>query len=113
MSVKNSVFAIPLEIFDTGVLAGTYEPINANGIPNACFLLRITNAATAGLTISFDGVHDHEYIAMGATIDLPVQTNSQPNNKVALWSKGQVIYVNGEDSTGNIYVSGYYQPVAN
>jgi len=113
MSVKNSVYAIPLEVFDTAVLDGTYEPINVNGIPNACFLIRITNATDVGLTLSLDGVHDHEYIAAAAVIDLPVQTNSQPNNKTALWQKGQIFYVNGTGATGNIYVSGYFQPVAN
>lgn len=113
MSVKNSVYAVSLATFDSAVLDDSYEAINVGGLPEACFLVRITNATDVGLTISLDGVHDHEYIAAAAVIDLPVQTNSQPNNKTALWQKGQIFYVNGTDATGNIYLSGYYQPVAN
>lgn len=113
MSCKNSVAAITLESLDTSTLSGAYKPISAAGLPQACFLLRITNAATKALTISFDGVTDHEYIPSGTSITLEVQTNNQPNNRVALWAKNQVIYVNGTASTGNVYVSGYYQPVVN
>jgi hypothetical protein len=74
--------------------------------------LRIINNSDVGLEISYDGSTQHDFVAANTTLNLPVQTNSQPTNKTALFPKGTTVYVNGSTGTGVVYLAGYYQPVS-
>ena len=112
MAVKNAVQAIPLLAINSSTLSGTYKPINAGGLPHACFLLVITNASTEDVFISYNGSTDHEYILQATRVQLPVQANAQPNNFTALFAQGTVVYARGTAGTGTIELSGYYLPSA-
>lgn len=61
-----------------------------------------------GITISYDGIHDHEFVASNSVFELPSQANSQPGAQIALFPKHTVVYLKGTAGTGNIYLSGYY-----
>ena len=113
MSVKNSVAAIPLKSIDSSTFTGSYQLIYSSGTPNACFLLSIINNSNKDITISYDGTNDHDFVQTLKTRDLPVQTNSQPNNKVALFASGTKVWVKGAAGSGSVYLAGYYQSVAN
>jgi len=110
MAVKNKVLAIPLTNVASSTLGASYLPINATGLANPCFLIRITNASNKDVTISYDGVNDHEYLVSATFMDINAQTNSQPNTNIANFATGTVVYVKGTAGTGIIYLSGYYQP---
>ena len=113
MGVKNRVTAVPAGAIDTAVLDGSYEQLNAGGLPEACFLLRVINDSDIGLEISYDGTTQHDFVSAKSVAYLPAQSNSQPNNNVALFPKGLVVWVNGTDGTGVVYLAGYYQVAAN
>lgn len=113
MSVKNSVAAIPLKSIDSATFTGAYQLINTGGTPNACFFLSIINNSNKDITVSYDGTTDHDFVGTLKTRDLPVQTNSQPNNKTALFSVGTKVWVKGAAGAGLVYISGYFQSVAN
>jgi hypothetical protein len=100
--------SIPLSTFNSASISGTYQAINANGLPNACFFVRIVNGGTTPITISYDGVNDNEYIRANSDFELPSQTNSQPDGKKALSPVGRVYWVKGTAGTGFIALSGYY-----
>jgi len=104
----NKVKAIALTNIDSSTVSGTYQAINAAGLDQACFLVRVMNASNQNVTLSYDGSTDNDVVLANSTLDVPAQTNSSPNNKVALFAKGQVVYVKGTAGTGNIYLSGYY-----
>jgi hypothetical protein len=111
MYLKNTVKAIPLTVLNTNTLTGVYVLLSA-GLPQPCFYLRIYNASTVGLTISYDnGTTDHDFIPPATTIAINAQTNSQPNNQVALFAKGQSIFIKGTVGVGSVYLTGYFQPV--
>lgn len=111
MSAKNTVQAIPLTSIGSAALTANYQPINPNGLPEACFLIRIATTSSTTVTLSYDGVTDHEIVIFGDdAIVLPFQTNSRPNSNVALIAAGTVVYAKGTAGTGRIYLSGYYQP---
>lgn len=113
MAVKNSVLAIPLASAASSGVSGTYLAINATGLPNACFKIRITNNSTKDITISYDGINDHEYLPTAfAALDVYAQPGAQPNNFIANFAKGTVVWVKGTAGTGNIYLSGFYLPSA-
>jgi hypothetical protein len=110
MHVRNTVQAIPLSTVAASTLDGTYTSLNT-GLPFACFYIRILNDSTVPITVSYDGGEtDHDFIAPAGTITVNAQTNSQPNGNIALFAKGQSIWINGTVGTGAIYLSGYYQP---
>ena len=110
MAVKNSVQAIELTTFDAANLMATYTVINANGLQQACFLIRIVNDSNVDITISYDGATDHDFVLSNDSLIISVQNNSQPNNYIAKFSAGTKIYVKGSAGMGTIYLSGYYQP---
>lgn len=110
MSVKNSILTVPLTIFDSATVAGTYAPIITGGLAKACFLIRITNASTKDITISFDGVTDADYIFSNTANNIPAIYATTPNTFYANFAQGTQIYVKGTAGTGDIYISGYYQP---
>lgn len=111
MSVKNTVSAIPLTTIASTALIATYQAINASGLPKACFLVRIVNGGTTAITISYDGATDHEYLRAGSELNLNLQANAQPNNSFAHMKAGTIVYVKGTaGASGDIALSGYYQP---
>jgi hypothetical protein len=110
MAVRNTVQAIPLTNIASSALTGTYAAINVGGLPQACFLIRLNSTSSTSVTLSYDGVNDHEFLLAGAFVNLNFQTNAQPNNFIANLPIGTVIYAKGTAGTGNIYLSGYYSP---
>ena len=109
MAVKNSVQAIPLTNIASSTVSGSYAAINATGLPNACFLIRIINNSTQDVTVSYDGTTDHEYVIKATVSQFSFQANSKPNNFVANIAQGTKVYVKGTAGTGNIYLAGYFQ----
>ena len=96
--------------FDSASLTVDYQALNPGGLTAPCFLIRILNFSSNDIIISYDGVHDNDIIIADATLQLEFQTNSGLGSKAAYLAKGTVIYAKGEESSGDIYVIGYYQP---
>lgn len=105
---QDSVKALVLTSIASSTITGSYAAINTNGFEAAPFLIRIMNASNKDVTVSFDGVNDHDYVLAASTDMLPVQANSQPKAYLALFKKGTVVYVKGTAGTGNIFLSGFY-----
>ena len=109
MAISNFVFPVPLTSIDSVGVSGTYAAINAGGLPNACFQIKIVNNSTKDVTVSWDGTNDHDYIPTLSTATFPFQSNAQPNAAQAQVRKGTTIYVKGTAGTGLVYLMGYYQ----
>lgn len=106
------VKAIPLESINSATLLATYQPINSDGLPEACFVLRIINGGTTAVTVSYDGVNDHDVIFTNSIFQLPTPINTRLTSQGALFSKGTVVYVKGTPGVGSVALAGYYQPVS-
>lgn len=109
--MKNYVLPIPLTSVTSVSVSGTYIAINDAGLPHACSILRIINASTQAVLISYGGGVDHDYLPSGQSLTLDLQTNSSPNNYSCLIRKGTVVSVKGTAGTGFIALAGYYQEV--
>ena len=105
---ENYVKAITMTSIAATTFDGTYKVINSEGLPNACSLIRITNASNKAILISYDGTTDHDYLAISGVLQLPFQSNSSPSGKIAQLAKGTKIYVSAAVGTGTVYLSGYY-----
>lgn len=105
---QNSVKPLLLSSLPSASVIATYLPVNGLGFARPPFFIRIINASNVAITVSYNGIDDHEFIPANSIFELPSQTNSQPNAQVALFSKNTVVYVKGAAGAGTIYVSGYY-----
>lgn len=110
MALKSTIKAIPLTTFNSASVTGSYQAVNAGGITFPCNILRITNASNAAITISYDGVTDHEYVQSTDVVEIQAQANCQPGANACVFEKGTIIYVKGSAGAGTIALSGYYQP---
>lgn len=113
MAVKNSVFAVPLHSLASTGFSAAYAIINTGGLTQPCWMICLTNNSDEDATISYDGTNDHEFIPKGTSREFYAQASSQPNNFIANFPKGLVVYAKGSAGmAGSIYLSGYYQPSA-
>jgi hypothetical protein len=111
MALKNTVAAIALQTIDTSTLSPIYQLITATtGLPESCFLIHFINGSDVAVTVSYDGVTDHDIMPADTHVTLNFQTNSSPSNFSAHMARKTLIYVKGTAGTGNFSVAGYYQP---
>lgn len=110
MAVKNSVAPLPLSTIDSATFTGAFQLLSpAAGIAQAVQMLYISNNSNVVITVSYDGVNNHDYIIAGQTRMLNFQTNSQPNTSIAKLAKGTKVYVLGAAGVGLVALSGWYQ----
>ena len=107
MALKNSIKAVTLTNIDSATVTSSYKAINSSGLTKPCFLIRITNNSTQDVTVSYDGVNDNEYIPKATSIAISGQANVP---EFASIPASTIVWVKGTAGTGNIYLSGYYQP---
>lgn len=111
-----SQLAVPLDLstFDTATLTASYQALNSSGFPGNLFWLRIENASTTNITISYDGINDHEFLP-GTIAGIPKESmvinfSGSPASPGFIYlRKGTVVYVKGAAGVGNITMSGFYQ----
>lgn len=108
MSLANFFKPIVLKSIASSTVSGTYAAINPDGTEKPCLGITILNHSSQDITISFDGIHDHDYLPTGNSTSIGV-IPAQPMNNGASLAKGTIIYVKGTAGTGNIYLSGFYQ----
>lgn len=111
MADFSSFQCIPMAVFNTATLAGTYAALNTTGFADDIKILKIYNAGTLGVTISYDSVTDHDFWPAGATLIIDLQTNHADNSSYGAGTlngrKGQIIFGKGTAGVGNLYISGY------
>ena len=105
---KNWVDAVEMIGLGSAAMLAAYQPIDTAGLEQPCFYVRIINASDEDVTISYDGVDDHDYLPAGQTLTLPLQSHSQPSNYVAQMKAGAKVYVKGTAGAGSIYIAGYF-----
>ncbi len=113
MSAEGSwLEVVPMAVFNTAGLAGTYASLNGTGFTKPVKILKIYNASTVGVTVSYDGgVTDGDFFPAGATQILDCQTNHADNSSYSSGElnlrTGQILMGKGSVGVGNFYVIGY------
>lgn len=105
---QNSVKPLLLSKMLSSAVTALYAPLNGIGFAQPPFFIRINNASSTAITVSYNGIDDHEFIPANSIFELPSQANSQPNAQVALFPKNTIVFIKGTAGTGTIYLSGYY-----
>ncbi len=105
---QNSVKPLDLASVLSSTVTALYAPLNGTGFSQAPFFIRIINASNMAITISYDGVNDHDFVVANSVLEIPCQSNAQPGAFVALFPKNTIVYIKGTAGTGTIYIAGYY-----
>jgi len=103
----NFVTPVHLSLINSATFTGNYD-VACTGLEEACFLLRIINDSNRDVLVSYDGNANHDYLVAGNTLEINAQANSSPNGDVALFRKGQKIYVKAAAGTGYVYIAAYF-----
>lgn len=106
---RNAVAAITAVPFNAAGLLPAFQPINPNGIEQACFILRVINDSDTAVLISYDGVNPADYIRGDSDLQIDLRKGTDDNE---CFRKGTIVYVGASaPGTGAITVSGYYRPI--
>jgi hypothetical protein len=105
---QNSVKPLLLSSMLSSAVTNAYAPLNGIGFAHPPFLIRIINASNMAITISYNGIDDHEFIFANDLFQFPTQSGSEPAAFTSLLPKNTIVYIKGTAGTGSIYLSGYY-----
>lgn len=120
MADLSSFQCIEMAVFNTASMSGSFAALNGsasyaiftgNGFQNDIKILKFYNDGSQAITISYDGVTQHDYLPSKATLIIDLQTNHADNSSYASGilngRAGQIVYGKGTAGTGNVYISGY------
>lgn len=111
MAELTSMQAITMAVFNTATLTGSYASLNGTGFSDDIKILKIYNAGTLGVTVSYNGTDDQDFFPAGATQIIDLQTNHADNSAYGSGTlngrKGQIIWGKGTAGAGNFYIVGY------
>lgn len=104
---RNYIVPVPLSSINSTTFTGAYQLVAT--LPRPCLIVRMVNNSAVLVTISYDGVNDHDVIPTLGVLQLDIQANAGATNYTAFLRQGTSIYVKAAASTGLFYVSGYSQ----
>ena len=111
MATKNVLLPIPLSSINSAAFTGAYQLLSAAaGLPTACVIMRIINNSDKDVTVSYDGINDHDFVRTGTSFAIDAQTNAQPSSLKSCFAAGTKIYVKGNAGAGLVYIAGYFNP---
>lgn len=108
MNAKNAVKAITIATIDVSTFTGVddFLAINAAGLTEACYYIRLINNSDTDAFISYDGTNANDFVTDGGKIDIYGSIASTYRSNFA---KGTVVYAAGaQQGTGTLYLVGYY-----
>ncbi len=107
---KNIVTAQALSSLNSTGFNGSYQKLGT--LTKASLFMRIVNNSAVDITVSYDGVNDHDFVQTLSRFDFNVQSNAGATNFAAFLPQGTNVYVKGSMSTGLVYLASYYQPAS-
>lgn len=108
-----SLDAIQMATFNMSTLSGTYQALNGTGFGDDIKVLKIYNDSDKGVTLSYDGSTDQDYMPAKSTMILDIQANHACNSSYGSGTKygrkGQIIWGKGSAAATvvNIYIIGH------
>lgn len=91
---------------DSSTFTGNYQTV---GIPlaNGARIVKFTNLSTVTVTLSWDGVHDHEVLPANSFVLIDV-SGARENSQYIEVQMGTQFYAKGSAGTGSFFISVYY-----
>lgn len=100
------IFPETLRSIAASTFTGSYQVVGGV-LVHPSRIVKFTNDTATGVTISWNGTNDHDYLPSGSFLLLDVSTNREISEILNI-AVGVQFYVKGSVSTGNFYISSYY-----
>lgn len=104
--VKERILPEALRSRAASTFTGSYQTLGSP-LSNPSRIIKFTNNCSVDVTLSWDGVTDHEYIPAGSFLLLDETSNAVSNSVLVAAAQTQM-YVKGSAGTGTMYLSTYY-----
>jgi hypothetical protein len=101
------IYPMPLQSIDGSTISVTYSPLGGP-LPEEARILKIVNVSNQDVTVSWDGVHDHDYIPSDSFTIYDFTTNKSRDTQISVAQKGTQLYVKGPTSTGFIFLVTFF-----
>src|SRR5579864_2786085 len=88
---------------DSSTFSGSYQTLGTP-LPYNSRLIKFTNNSNQSVTISWDGINDHEFVPSNSFVLLDISTNRETANHFDVPANTQ-FYVKGTAGVGSIYLS--------
>lgn len=96
-----------LRSIDSSTFTGNYQTLGS-AISNAVSLIKVVNNSTVLVTVSVDGVNDHDILPAGSFFLYDVTSDSPQESGSIFVEKGRQYYVKGSAGTGSVYLVAQY-----
>ena len=103
--VANSTALFPdaMQTFDSSTMTSSYQALG-DALAEPTRILKIINNSTKDITISWDGITDHDFVPIEGFSLYDVGTNRGNSAPELCIRKGTQIFVKGTAGTGSIYL---------
>ena len=105
-SLQQRLYPNPLKSIDSASFTGSYQALGT-ALENAVRIIKLTNNSTVLVTVSWDGINDHEILPAGSFLLLDASANKE-NSGVCEISQGTQFLVKASAGTGSVYLSSYF-----
>ncbi len=92
---------------DSATFTGTYQTLGS-ALSFNCSIVKIVNNSGVLITVSTDGINDHEILPASSFTLYDITTNSNQQGDSIYVPKGTQYYVKGTASTGLVYLVTQY-----
>lgn len=104
MAYTNRLLYEPLRSIDSATFTGDYQAIG-EPLANPCTLIKLINASNQLVTISVDGVTNHDVAPANSFWLYDITTNTPREEGSGIFvSQGTQYYVSGSAGTGLVYL---------
>lgn len=104
--LSQNLYPNPLKSIDSATFTGSYQALGT-ALENSCRIVKFTNTSTVNVTVSWDGINDHEILPLGGFLLLDVSANKEKADICEI-PKGTQFLVKGSAGTGLVYLSSYF-----
>lgn len=95
-----------LRSIDSATFTGSYQAVGT-ALTKGARIIKFTNNSTVGVTLSWDGINDADYIPLNSFLLLDV-SGARENSQFMEIQSGTQFFVKGSAGTGSVYISVYY-----
>jgi hypothetical protein len=93
----------PLRSIDSATFTGNYQALGT-ALAHACSIVKLINNSSVTVTISTDGIHDHDIAPANGFFLYDETTNRTSSSAGAFDPVGTQYYVKGASGTGLVYL---------
>lgn len=104
--LSQNLYPNPLKSINSATFTGSYQALGTS-LENSCRIVKFTNTSNVSVTVSWDGVNDHEILPASSFLLLDVSANREKADICEI-PKGTQFLVKGSAGVGLVYVSSYF-----